>query len=149
MSTLVVGVGNAVRGDDGVGPFVIDLLRAARPGGLELRVAFAFLPELADALPGHEAVVFVDADLEAREVTLRPVGTQGRGGLHRFTAARVVEMARGLGFKGPAFICSLPVASMGAGERLSREAVLAAGRAAAMLLGMDRGTSREEAPAPR
>ncbi len=144
----MVGVGNAVRGDDGVGPFVIDLLRAARPGGLELRTAFTFLPELADALPGHEAVVFVDADLEAREVTLRPVGTQGREGLHRFAPAGVVEIARGLGFNGHAWICSIPVTSMEAGERLSREAVLAAGRAAAMLLCMDRGTWREEAPAP-
>ncbi|MGZ6070635.1 MAG: hypothetical protein ACXWK8_05425 [Myxococcaceae bacterium] len=148
MSTLVVGVGNAVRGDDGVGPFVIDLLRAARPGGLELRTAFTFLPELADALPGHEAVVFVDADLEAREVTLRPVITQSREGFHQFAPGRVVEMARGLGFKGQAWICSVPVTSMEAVERNSSVAVLSAGRAAAMLLGMDRGTSREEAPAP-
>ncbi len=149
MSTLVLGVGNAVRGDDGVGPFVIDLLRVARHRGLELRTAFTFLPELAVALPGHDAVVFVDADLEAREVTLRPLGTQGREGLHRFAPARVVEMARGLGFNGQAWICSVPVTSMEAGERLTREAVLAAGRAAAVLLGMDWGASREASPAPR
>ncbi len=149
MSTLVVGVGNAVRGDDGVGPFVIDLLRAARPGGLEMRTAFTFLPELADALPGHDAVVFVDADVQAREVMLRALGTQGREGFHHFAPERVVELARGLGFNGQAWICSVPVTSMEAGERLSREAVLAAGRAAAVLLGMDWGTSREEPPAPR
>jgi hydrogenase maturation protease len=142
MSTLVVGVGNAVRGDDGVGPFVIDLLRAARPGGMELRTAFTFLPELADALPGHDAVVFVDADVQAREVMLRPLDTQGREGFHRFSPARLVEMARALGFNGRAWICSVPVTSMGAGRRLSREAVLAAGRAAAVLLGMDWGASQ-------
>jgi hydrogenase maturation protease len=149
MSTLVVGVGNAVRGDDGVGPFVIDLLRAARPGWLELKTAFTFLPELADALPGHDAVVFVDADVQAREVMLRPLGTEGREGFHRFAPARVVEMARRLGFNGRAWICSIPVTSMEAGKRLSREAVLGAGRAAAALLCMDWGLSREEPPAPR
>lgn len=137
MSTLVVGIGNTLRGDDGVGPFVIDLLRAARAGWLELRTAFGVLPELAGELLGHEAVVFVDADLRAKEVTLRPLAAEERDGLHRFALARVVAMARALGFRGRAWICSVPVASMDAGERLSREAVLAAGRAAAVLLGVE------------
>lgn len=148
MRTLVVGVGNTVRGDDGVGPFVIDLLRAARPGGLELRTAFTFLPELADALPGHDAVVFVDADVQASEVMLRPLGTQSREGLHHFAPARVVALARALGFQGQAWICGVPVSSMEAGDGLSHQAVLAAGRAAAVLLAVNWGTGREDGRAP-
>ncbi|HVP61697.1 MAG TPA: hydrogenase maturation protease [Myxococcaceae bacterium] len=134
MSTLVVGIGNTLRGDDGVGPFVIDLLREARGGCLELRTAFGVVPELAQELPGHDAVVFVDADLRAREVTLSPLATEERDRLHRFALARVVKIARALGFVGRAWICSVPVISMEPGEKLSREAVLAAGRAAAVLL---------------
>ena len=144
MSTLVVGIGNTLRGDDGVGPFVIELLRAARTGSLELKTAFSVLPELADELPGHDAVVFVDADVQAPEVMLRPLGAQGRAGLHRLAPAQVVEMARRLGFDGEAWICSVPVASMEAGERLSRDAVLAAGRAAAVLLGVQWTTRGRE-----
>ena len=144
MGTLVVGIGNAVRGDDGVGPFVIDLLRAARPEGMELRTAFTFLPELAEELPGHDAVVFVDADVLAGEVMLRPLGTQGREGFHRFAPARLVAMARTLGFEGQAWICSVPVSSMEAGDALSHQAVLAAGRAAAVLLAVKWGRERAE-----
>jgi len=143
-ATLVVGIGNAVRGDDGVGPFVIDLLRAARPLGMELRTAYTFLPELADELPGHEAVVFVDADVHVREVMLRPLGPQGREGFHRFAPARVVALARAIGFQGEAWICSVPVTSMEAGDGLSQQAVLAAGRAAAVLLAVSWGTPRAE-----
>ena len=134
MSTLVVGIGNSLRGDDGVGPFVIDLLRAARPP-LELKTALSVLPELAGELPGHQLVVFVDADLRTCQVRLTPLGEDERDGLHRFALARVVQMARALGFEGEAWICRVPVASMDAGERLSREAVLGAERAAAVLLG--------------
>jgi hydrogenase maturation protease len=134
MSTLIVGIGNTLRGDDGVGPFVIDLLRATGAEGLELRTAMTVLPELAAELVGHEAVIFVDADLRARKVTLRPVHLEGRDGLHRIAPERVVTMARGLGFRGTAWICSLPVRSMEPGDGLSLDALSAAGRAAALLL---------------
>ena len=135
MSTLVIGVGNTLRGDDGVGPFVVELLRAARAQGLDLRTAPAVLPELAGEMPGHSGVVFVDADLEAHEVTLREASGTGPDGLHRFTPGRVLEMGRALGFAGKAWLCSLPVESMQPGQTLSRRAVLAARRAAALLLG--------------
>jgi len=140
VSTLVVGIGNTLRGDDGVGPFVIDLLRAARAGWLELRTVLGPMPELAGELPGHDTVVFVDADVRAREVTLSPLATDERDRLHRFALARVVKMARALGFVGRAWICSVPVTSFDAGEKLSPEAVLAAGRAAAVVLGVQWGT---------
>jgi hydrogenase maturation protease len=133
VSTLIVGIGNTLRGDDGVGPFVIDLLRAAR-SPLELKTALSVLPELAGELPGHQMVVFVDADRRVREVRLSLLGEDERDGLHRFAMARVVQIARALGFTGEAWICRVPAASMEAGERLSREAVLGAGRAAAVLL---------------
>lgn len=134
--TLVVGVGNTLRGDDGVGPFVIDLLRACGAEDLDLRTVHALLPELASELPGHDAVVFVDADLRATEVMLRPLEVEGREGLHRLAPERVVRLARRLGFHGRAWTCSVPVQTMEPGERLSREAVVAAGRAATALLGV-------------
>lgn len=148
MSTLVVGIGNTLRGDDGVGPFVIDLLRAARAGWLELRTVLGVLPELAVELPRHDTVVFVDADVRSREVRLSPLAADEPDRLHRFALARVVTMARALGFGGRAWICSVPVASMDAGEGLSREAVLAAGRAAAVLLGAPWAASRGQPGSP-
>jgi hydrogenase maturation protease len=135
MRTLVVGVGNTLRGDDGVGPFVIDLLRACGAEDLDLRTVHALLPELAADLPGHDAVVFVDADVRATAVTLRPLQAEGREGIHRLAPERVVRLARRLGFHGQAWTCSVPVQTMEPGERLSSKATIAAGRAATVLLG--------------
>ncbi len=148
MSTMVVGIGNTLRGDDGVGPFVIDLLRAARVGWLELRTAPALLPEFAVELPGYEAVVFVDADVKAREVTLQPVAMEASDPLHGVTPTRVVQLARGLGFDGEAWICSVPVQSMDPRVGLSRQAVLASGHAVALLLGVQRRPA-EDSSLPR
>jgi hydrogenase maturation protease len=99
---MVVGIGNTLRSDDGVGPFVIDLLRAARPGWLELRTTHTLLPEFAVELPGYEAVVFVDADVQAHEVTFQPVAMEASDRLHGVAPTRVVQLARGLGFDGEA-----------------------------------------------
>lgn len=134
MSTLVVGIGNTLLGDDGAGPFVVELLWAEGARGLELRAAHTLLPELAGEMPGHTAVVFVDADRKAREISFRPIAPADGSGLHRFAPAQVVEMARGLGFEGEAWICSVPVQSTEPGETLSPEAELAAVRTASLLL---------------
>jgi|SoiMethySBSTD1v2_1073268.scaffolds.fasta_scaffold204880_2 hypothetical protein len=136
MSVLVVGVGKARCGDAGVGHFVIDVLRAARVGNLELRTVQGLIPELAAALPGHEAVVFVGADVRADEVRLRPLAIEGRGELEGRSPERVLLLAQRLGFTGEAWICGVPVRTTDPGGRLSRDAVLAAGRAAAVLLGI-------------
>lgn len=148
VSTLVVGIGNALRGDDGAGPLAVELLRAARADGLELRTTHTLLPELAGDMPGHRAVVFIDADLEAHAVTLRPVTPGVHAGLHGFAPAQVLEMARRLGFDGEAWICSLPIQSMAPGDPLSRRAVLAARRAAAMVLARLATPSAQPVPPP-
>ena len=133
MSTLVIGVGNTLRGDDGVAARVLELLEAKAPGAFVLQAAFSLLPELAEDLVAHERVIFVDADVLAREVSLRPV-TQERDGLHRFAPWGVVSMARSLGFLGEAWVCRLPVEAMGAGEGLSAAAVAVAEQAVLQLV---------------
>jgi hypothetical protein len=66
-------------------------------------------------------------------VTLRPLERE-RDGLHRFAPSSVVAMARGFGFEGEAWVCSVPVTAMGAGEGLSVQASAAAEEAAALLV---------------
>ena len=63
---LVFGWGNPGRGDDALGPALIERLEAARPrhpewGGLTLLTDFQLQPEHALDLEGHARVILVDA----------------------------------------------------------------------------------------
>lgn len=58
---LVICVGNRDRGDDGAGPLVADLLRAAPAAGLEVREMAGDGADLLLAWPGADQVIVVDA----------------------------------------------------------------------------------------
>jgi hydrogenase maturation protease len=62
---LVIGIGNPLRGDDGVGALLVEEL-AEELGGwstaaAELKVVHQLTPELASTLAGAERVLFLDA----------------------------------------------------------------------------------------
>lgn len=63
LRTRVIGVGQSLAGDDGVGPAVIERLRARIPEGVELRLA-AEPSELVELLAYPGPVVVVDAVLD-------------------------------------------------------------------------------------
>lgn len=135
MSTLVLGVGNTLRGDDGVAARVLALLAEHPSHGLHLRPTLSLVPELAVDIARHSRVIFVDADVRAVNVTLERVDEEARDGLHRLAPVTLVEYARTLGFSGEAWVCRLPVESMEADGVLSARAAGAAQEAANLLLG--------------
>ena len=132
MSTrlLVVGVGNPMRGDDGVPHRVIELL--AGQAGLELVVSERFVPELAEAVGKHARVVMVDADVRTGVVRLEPAGESAGATApgHWLGPVHVIDLARRLyGFSGEAWLCRVPARDFSlegrlsaAGERAAREA---------------------------
>lgn len=74
MNIAVIGLGNVLLGDDGFGPYVVELLRRryAFPPGVELLDLGTPGLGLISYLHGHDAVVFVDAvSDEAPPGTLR------------------------------------------------------------------------------
>jgi len=83
---LVIGIGNPLRGDDGVGALLAEqaaLFTAADPDGpVAVRSVQQLTPELAEELARLEAVLFIDAWLaptDAARVSKRwPVVRQGR-----------------------------------------------------------------------
>ncbi len=104
--TLVIGVGNPDRGDDGVGPAVA--ARVAALGLSGVRVAPTVDPaRLIDAWDGESDVVVVDAVRVGlgdgpRVVSLRvdeqPLpGWAACGGTHAFSVASAIELSRALG----------------------------------------------------
>jgi Ni,Fe-hydrogenase maturation factor len=67
MTTLIVGIGNPLRRDDGAGPAVVE------PFSCRKRVVHQLLPEHAAELAECDRVVFVDSAVDEVEVRLRPL----------------------------------------------------------------------------
>ncbi len=69
MHTAVMGFGNPVRSDDGVGCYVIELLRQAHPG--HEKVSFLDMGtsafEVLFRLKGHQRIIVVDAVINSNE----------------------------------------------------------------------------------
>jgi hydrogenase maturation protease len=69
---LVIGYGNTLRGDDGVGPRVAEAVAALQLPDVHALVCPQLSPEHADPIAKARVVVFVDAAVDApREVQLR------------------------------------------------------------------------------
>jgi hydrogenase maturation protease len=65
MNILVIGYGNPLRGDDGVGWRVAAAVAAALPGGAaEVLTVHQLTPELAEPISRAERVIFIDAAAE-------------------------------------------------------------------------------------
>lgn len=62
---LVIGYGNTLRGDDGVGPRVAELIGNLRLPGVRTLICALLTPELADPISRAETVLFVDAAVDA------------------------------------------------------------------------------------
>jgi hydrogenase maturation protease len=128
---LVIGYGNPLRGDDGVGPAVAAAV-AADPRGAGARVLalHQLTPELAVDLAGARLAIFVDATVEAgpgQVVTRRPaagVPAVAGGGAgpssHHVGIDALIVLARELYGSAPEVaVVSVGVADLETGDRLS------------------------------
>ncbi len=69
---LIIGYGNTLRGDDGVGPRVAEAVAALNLPGVRTLACQMLTPELADPISRAAKVIFVDAAVDApKEVQLR------------------------------------------------------------------------------
>ena len=143
LHTVVLAIGNTLRGDDGVASRVADLL--GERSGVEVRRAHQLTPELAEEIAHASAVVFVDADPGAVEARLeRLIPSQRRSPLtHSVTPGELVIMAERLyGFQGVAYLCRVPAERFTEGDSLSEVAEAGARAAAECVLGLLDGAGR-------
>ena len=70
-TTLVLGIGNTLAGDDGIGALVAERLRDRT--GVRIIVVHQITPELAEEVAAAARVVFVDASLTGTGVEVEPV----------------------------------------------------------------------------
>ena len=70
---LVIGYGNDLRSDDGAGRWVAQQIDDRGLDGIEVRSVAQLTPELALEIAGRSVVVFVDASVDVRELTIDEV----------------------------------------------------------------------------
>ena len=147
MRTLVIGYGNTLRSDDGVGPEVAEAVAALDLPGIRAMSCALLAPELADPIAKAEKVVFVDAAVDApREVQLRPINAAMSSQImaHAADPATILALARDVFGRAPqAWLLTIPAENMGIGEELSPLARRGFSRA----LELVRGFSEDGVPA--
>jgi hydrogenase maturation protease len=98
MKTLVIGYGNTLRGDDGVGPEVAERLAARAIDGAEVRTAVQPLIEWVNEWQGYDRIILIDAawdgPLVSRERICPAREWTGEGGMHQLTLGALVALAR-------------------------------------------------------
>jgi len=125
---LVIGYGNTLRRDDGLGPLAADLVAARGWPGVSSLSVHQLLPELADPIASARLVVFVDIRIadDHDAVRVEPIRPRaGRGGptAHESNPASLLAMARAVFGRCPeAWLVSVPASDLGLGEGLSPQA---------------------------
>jgi hydrogenase maturation protease len=150
---LLIGIGNPLRGDDGVGALLVEelLLEAQGPvAGLReeaFRVVHQLTPELALAVAGAGRVLFVDAwaNPDRSEAWIEPLTPRREGegahlGGHGWGPLAVVALADQLyGWRGEAALLRVPAFAFPHGRQLSEELKRGLPRARALVRGWLRG----------
>ena len=120
---LVIGYGNTLRRDDGVGPRVAEAVAALALPGVRALACPLLTPELADPVSRARVAIFVDAAVDApREVQLRKLAPAGSSQVmaHAASPATLLALARDVfGHAPQAWWLTIPVEDLGVGEELS------------------------------
>jgi len=123
--TLILGIGNPLRADDGFGWRLADeLTEADLPAGVEVYAYHQLTPELAELLHGVALVIFLDAEIGVPPGVVRsqPVlpATSAEAFSHRLTPAALLALTRQLYGQAPAaYAVSVGAAELGYGTSLS------------------------------
>lgn len=120
---LVIGYGNTLRSDDGVGPRTVEIIEGLNLPGVCTMSCDLLTPELADPVAACDQVVFVDASVDApSEVQLRPLlpAESSQVMAHAADPRTVLALARDVFGRSPrAWWLTIPVENLGIGESLS------------------------------
>lgn len=121
--TLVLGYGNTLRSDDGVGPRTAEAVAALALPGVRTLTCDLLTPELAEAISRARLVFFVDASVEApREVQVRRLEPNPTCQVmaHAADPRTMLALARDVyGHAPDAWWITVPVENLGVGCELS------------------------------
>jgi hydrogenase maturation protease len=123
---LVIGYGNTLRGDDGVGPRVAEAVATLNLPGVHTLACPMLTPELADPISQARVVIFVDAAVDApKEVQLRKLEPNETSQLmaHAADPRTMLALARDVfGCTPQAWWLTIPAVNLNFCEELSPQA---------------------------
>jgi len=120
---LVIGYGNTLRQDDGVGPYVAEQVAELGLPGVRTHVSAQLSPEHVELVNAARLVVFIDASQKpGRRVGLLPLGPSPSSQLttHAAEPGTLLALARDLYGRVPeAWWVTIPAERLGFGEEFS------------------------------
>src|SRR5579859_7249585 len=126
IALLVIGYGNTLRSDDGVGPRVVEAVEELTLPGVHTVIRGLLTPELAEPISQARCVVFVDGAVDApAQVQLRPLspGASSQIMAHAADPRTLLALARDVfGHAPEAWWLTIPAENMEIGEELSAKA---------------------------
>ncbi|HAV22010.1 MAG: hypothetical protein A2X67_03345 [Ignavibacteria bacterium GWA2_55_11] len=125
-TTLIIGIGNELRGDDGAGPATARCLRELYPQA-DVMVVQQLTPDLVESVGSHDTVIFVDAAAGADHALIRQViASRDRTahGSHLMTPGQLLSLVDALDGRAPrnAFETAIPAQTFEHGAVLSSHA---------------------------
>lgn len=124
LSALVIGYGNEIRGDDGVGPHVANLVEAWSLPGVRCCMVHQLTPELAALAADASLAIFIDAcpAVEGQGVRVHPVHPEPEksGVGHTASPRTLLDLAKSVyGHCPEAYLVTIPGSDFGFATELS------------------------------
>jgi hydrogenase maturation protease len=121
---LVIGYGNTLRGDDGVGQLVAMAVKKWNLPQVKSLFLHQLIPELAEKIAEFETVIFIDACLEGNQVELKALKTLTNNNWGHFLQPEsLLYLSKLLYQKTPqAWLITVPAKNLSLGENLSYSA---------------------------
>ncbi|MFO0866099.1 MAG: hydrogenase maturation protease [Gemmataceae bacterium] len=125
MCWLVIGIGNTLRRDDGLGPWIAERIGLMAIPGVSIRSVHQLTPELAAEIGEHDRVLFVDACEAGDEnsiLEIFPSAAPNRLG-HVLSPEHLLAISERLGVRRPrAWMATAAGSDFDFGEGLSASA---------------------------
>jgi hydrogenase maturation protease len=128
---LVIGYGNTLRGDDGVGYLVAETVAEWQVPSLRSLAVHQLLPELAEAMAEVDTVIFVDAirvsDPSSAKIAFERLSTEEDATIrtHRFSPQSLLRLSQRLyDANSVAYLLTIPAIDFTLGNPLSAIACL-------------------------
>lgn len=137
-TACIVGIGNPLRSEDGIGAYVCELINAKHLPGVHTITTQQLDTSMIEELTGFDAVIFVDAAVNTGKISLILISegsTVTQPLSHHINAVLFAKLAQQLYATATQFyLCTIPATNFELGKKLSVKAKSNATKAAALLI---------------